>query len=135
MNEDDYTSQNNSSALNSSRIDFNDPYYLSNFDYSGMQLGNRILMGPNFLNWCRTVKMTLIARNKLQFVDGSLPMPAESSLDFQKLIRNDCMVMSWILNSMDKTLAESFMFVNESHQLWKELVLCSSMSLICCGKN
>uniref|UniRef100_A0A803NEP2 Retrovirus-related Pol polyprotein from transposon TNT 1-94-like beta-barrel domain-containing protein n=1 Tax=Chenopodium quinoa TaxID=63459 RepID=A0A803NEP2_CHEQI len=77
----------------SSGINFNDPYYLSNGDHPGMQLGNHILTGSNFLNWSRT-----------------------------KWIRNDYMVMSWLLNSMDKNLVESFMFVNSSCQLWNELV-------------
>lgn len=31
------------------------------------------------------------------------------------------MIMSWILNSIDKSLAGSFMFVNSSHELWKEI--------------
>lgn len=54
-------------------------------------------------------------------MDGSLPMPSTITLDLQKWIRNDYMVMSRILNSMGRTLAESLMFVNSSHQLWKEL--------------
>ncbi|XP_021738809.1 uncharacterized protein LOC110705276 [Chenopodium quinoa] len=99
-------------------VNFADPYYLSNGDHPGMQLGNHILTGSNFLNWSRTVRMALIARNKLQFVDGTLPSP---SPDYQKWIRNDYMVMSWLLNSVDKSLAESFMFVNSSADLWKEI--------------
>ncbi|KAL2939372.1 Retrovirus-related Pol polyprotein from transposon RE1 [Bienertia sinuspersici] len=109
------------SQANNSGINFNDPYYLSNGDHPGMQFGNHVLTGSSYLNWSRAMKMALISTNKLQFVDGSLPMPSEGSADFQKWIRNDDMVMSWILNSMDKTLAESFMFVNTSYQLWAEL--------------
>uniref|UniRef100_A0A803MDK1 Reverse transcriptase Ty1/copia-type domain-containing protein n=1 Tax=Chenopodium quinoa TaxID=63459 RepID=A0A803MDK1_CHEQI len=106
---------------NSNSVKFDDPYYLSNGDHPGMQLGNHILTGSNFLNWSRTVRMALIARNKLQFVDGSLPSPGVDSPDYQKWLRNDYMVMSWILNSIDKNLVESFMFVNSSHGLWKEI--------------
>uniref|UniRef100_A0A803NB22 Integrase catalytic domain-containing protein n=1 Tax=Chenopodium quinoa TaxID=63459 RepID=A0A803NB22_CHEQI len=111
----------NQSNTSNSAINFNDPYFLSNGDHPGMPLGTHILTGANFLNWSRAVKMALIARNKLQFVDGSLPMPATDSADYQKWLPNDYMVMSWILNSMDKVLAESFMFVNSSNQLWIEL--------------
>lgn len=106
---------------NNQPINFNDPYYLSNLDHPGMQLGNHILSGSNYLNWCRTVRMALFARNKLQFVDDTLPMPSIKSLDYQKWIRNDYMVISWILNSMDKVLSKSFMFVDSSSRLWKEL--------------
>lgn len=65
--------------------------------------------------------MALIARNKLQFVDGTLLSLGIDHPDYQKWLRNDYMVMSWILNSMDKNLAESFMFVNSSVELWSEL--------------
>lgn len=61
--------------------------------------------------------MALIARNKLGFVDGSIPMPDVDSSDYQKWLRNDYMIMSWLLNSMDKVWAESFLFVNSSAQL------------------
>ncbi|XP_021730466.1 uncharacterized protein LOC110697396 [Chenopodium quinoa] len=102
-------------------INFNDPYYLSNGDHPGMQLATHVLTGSNFLNSSRTVRMTLIARNKLQIVDGTLAIPSEDSPNCQKWIRNDYMVMSWILNSIDKSIAESFMFVNSSSQLWSEI--------------
>ncbi|KAL2903245.1 Retrovirus-related Pol polyprotein from transposon RE1 [Bienertia sinuspersici] len=65
--------------------------------------------------------MALIARNKLQFVDGTLPNPGIESPDYQKWLRNDYMVMSWLLNSIDKSLAESFMFFNSSAELWREI--------------
>lgn len=88
------SSQSGIPSQNNQAINFHDPYYLSNANHSGMQLGNHILSGSNYLNWCSTVKMALIARNKLQFVDGTLPMPSVSSPDYQKWIRNDYMVMS-----------------------------------------
>lgn len=72
-----------------------------------MQLGSHLLTGPDFLNWNRSVRMALIARNKLQFVDGTLLSPSIDSTDYHKLLRNNYMVLSWLLNSMDKTLAES----------------------------
>lgn len=112
--------ENQSNATNAT-INFNDPYFLSNGDHPGMQLGTHILTGANFLNWCRALKMALIAQNKLLFVDGSLLMPATDSADYQKWLRNDYMVMSWILNSMNKVLVESFISVNFSNQLWIEL--------------
>ncbi|XP_021738412.1 uncharacterized protein LOC110704911 [Chenopodium quinoa] len=102
-------------------VNFADPYYLSNGDHPGMQLGNHILTGSNYINWSHTVHMALIARNKLQFVDGTLPSPVVDSPDYQKWLRNDYMVMSWLLNSIDKNLTESFMFVNSSSDLWKEI--------------
>uniref|UniRef100_A0A803LWM9 Retrotransposon Copia-like N-terminal domain-containing protein n=1 Tax=Chenopodium quinoa TaxID=63459 RepID=A0A803LWM9_CHEQI len=102
-------------------INYNDPYYLASGDNPSMQLGNQILTGSNYINWCRIVRMALIARNKICFVDGTLIPPDSASDDHKKWLRNDYMVMSWILNSMEKTIAESFLFVNSSNELWCEI--------------
>ncbi|XP_019107701.1 uncharacterized protein LOC104905474 isoform X2 [Beta vulgaris subsp. vulgaris] len=65
--------------------------------------------------------MSLIARNKLCFIDGTLLQLESTSKDFQKWIRNDYMVMTWILNSIEKSIAENFLFVVSSRQLWLEI--------------
>ncbi|XP_021742725.1 uncharacterized protein LOC110708807 [Chenopodium quinoa] len=65
--------------------------------------------------------MSLIALNKLHFVDGSLTSPSVDHPNHQKWLRNDYMVMSWNLNSMEKNLVECFMFVNSSTELWSEI--------------
>lgn len=73
-----------SSQRNNNGVNFNNPYYLTNGDHPGMQLGSNILTGSNFVNWNRSVRMALIARNKLQFVDGTLLSPGIDHPDYQK---------------------------------------------------
>lgn len=50
----------------------------------------------------------MIARNNVGFIDGTLKKPAPDSADYHKWIRNDHMVMSWLSNSMEKSIAENF---------------------------
>ena len=63
--------------------------------------------------------MTLGAKNKLGFIDGSLFKLAADSSDSKKWIRNDYMVMSWLTFSMEHVISDSFIFAtNSTHKLW-----------------
>lgn len=113
------TSQNSGSQNNA--INYNDPYFISNGDHPKQQLGTHLFNGDNFVNWSRGVRLALGAKNKLSFIDGSLSRPAATSDDCQKWIRNDYLVTSWILHSMESTYSESFIFTNSAKQLWEEI--------------
>lgn len=82
-------SGNSRANSTNSGVNFNDPYYLPNRDHPGMQLGSHVLTGANFTHWSRTVNMALIARNKLGFFNGSIPMPDFDSSHYQKRLRNE----------------------------------------------
>ncbi|XP_074352674.1 uncharacterized protein LOC141691820 [Apium graveolens] len=102
-------------------VNYNDPYYLSSGDNPRQQLGTMLLSGDNFINWSRSVKMALGAKNKLGFIDGSLHKPAEDSVDYNKWIRNDYMVMSWLTSSMEPVISDSFIFATSAHDLWTDV--------------
>ena len=72
--------------------------------------------------WSRGIKFALGAKNKLGFIDGSLNKPAVTSEDYQKWIRNDYLVTSWILHSMESTFSESFIFTNYARELREEIL-------------
>lgn len=93
-----------SPQLANSAINYNDLYFLSQGDNSNSQLGQIVFNGSNYVNWSRSVKLALGAKNKIGFIDGSLSRPADDSVDLQKWIRNDYMVTGWILYSIEKTL-------------------------------
>ena len=102
-------------------FNFDDPYFLSSSDISQHSIVALLFSGSNYVNWSRSVKMALYARNKVSFIDGTLLKPSVSSFDFKKWIRNDYIVRSWIINSMERGIAETFMFVDSTYQLWKEV--------------
>ena len=73
---------------------YNDPYFLTSGDTLNSSLSNYVFHGSNFVNWSRSVKNALIARNNLGFIDGTLRKPAINFSDYQKWIRNDHMIMT-----------------------------------------
>ncbi|XP_074359657.1 uncharacterized protein LOC141699703 [Apium graveolens] len=106
---------------NNTVINYNDPYFLSSNDNSNAQLGQIIFNGNNYVNWNRSVMLALGTKNKTGFIDGTLLCPADDSPDLQKWIWNDYMVTSWILLSIDKSIAESFIFTPSARALWLEI--------------
>lgn len=83
--EDSQNSQNSQNTQNNV-INYNDPYFLSSGDNPRQQLGTMLFNGDNFINWSRGVKMALGTKNKLCFIDGSLPKPSSDSPNLKKWI-------------------------------------------------
>lgn len=102
-------------------ISCNDPYFLSTNDNSNARLGTVIFNGNNYVTWSHSVTSALGAKNKLGFVNGTLIRPADDSDDLQKWIRNDYMVTVWLINSIDVSISESFVFTPSARDLWLEI--------------
>ena len=67
------------------------------------------------------MKAALRTKEKLGFIDGSCARPGQDTHKFDKWIKCDSMVVSWLLNSMVPDLSEAFLYVNSAHELWDEL--------------
>lgn len=61
---------------------YNNPYYLHNSDHAGLVLvSDRLESGADFHAWRRSVRMALNVRNKLGFIDGTIPKPPSDHRD------------------------------------------------------
>lgn len=52
------------------------PLFLHHADHPGLQIVSVQLDGSNYTQWCSAMKIAFDAKNKIAFVDGSLPRPA-----------------------------------------------------------
>lgn len=99
-----------------------DPLFLNNNDNPNAMLVSHTLNGENFSSWRRSMEMTLSAKNKLAFVNGSLPQPEPSSPTYSTWIRCNDMVSSWLINSVSKDMAESVLYIDTAAGIWKDLI-------------
>ncbi|KAL0316466.1 UNVERIFIED_CONTAM: hypothetical protein Sradi_5524800 [Sesamum radiatum] len=99
----------------------NEALQLHRADHPGMVLVSAPLTRKNYLNWSYAIKSALRAKMKLGFIDGTLTKPDVSDTSFEKWIRVDSMVTTWILNSISKEIVEGFMYTKSSRSLWLDL--------------
>lgn len=86
-----------------------------------MKLVSEPFDGTRFANWKRSVTIALSARNKLGFVDGSLPKLDVNSITFKSWSRCNVMVISWLLGALSKSIGRSVIYATSAHQIWLEL--------------
>ena len=66
--------------------------------------------------------ITLSVKNKLGFVDGSLPKPDMSDISLLNAwIRNNNVVISWILNFVSKDICANVIFSDCAADIWIDL--------------
>ena len=89
-------------------MDSSNPFFLHHGDSPGAMIVSKPLNGENYNSWKRVMMMALSAKNKLSFVNGTLPKPSDL-YDSQGLAWARCnnMVLSWMLNAVSTEIANS----------------------------
>lgn len=98
-----------------------DPYYLHHGDSSSSVLVSQPLIGENYNAWRRSMIIALGVKNKLGFIDGSVSKPPSTDAKYALWIRCDTMVLSWMINSLSKDIANSVLYIDSAKKLWDEL--------------
>ncbi|XP_070667803.1 uncharacterized protein [Malus domestica] len=73
----------------------------------------------NYLPWSRVVSLALGGKGKLGFVNRSVEAPDCSSSTYDAWLCKDQLIMSLLLNTLEKHVAEIFSYSNSAHDLWK----------------
>ena len=98
------------------------PYFLTHGDNPGASIITEVLDGTKYNTWSIAITIALDAKNKIAFVDGSLPRLAESHPHYRIWSRCNSMVKSWILNSVTKPIYGSILRFNDASEIWKDLM-------------
>ncbi|KAK2639868.1 hypothetical protein Ddye_027663 [Dipteronia dyeriana] len=117
------TPGSNSSMSKSSIDDSSSPYFLHHSDNPGLILVPQPLTEDNYASWSRAMLIALSVKNKLGFIDGSIQKPSEGSdlIELTSWIRNNNIVISWILNSVSKEISASVIYSESAHEIWLDL--------------
>lgn len=73
-------------------IDVTSPYYFHASDYLGQIFFSEPLHDNNYSEWVIDMSNALYAKNKIEFVDGSVPMPRADSNKLALWMRCNAMV-------------------------------------------
>ncbi|XP_013595010.1 uncharacterized protein LOC106362631 [Brassica napus] len=97
------------------------PYFLHSADQPGLVIANQKLDGLNYNNWHIAMRMSLDAKNKIGFVDGSLPRPAQDDPMFKIWSRCNSMVKSWLLNTVTQKIYDRILYYDDAVEMWNDL--------------
>ncbi|KAG7574150.1 Integrase catalytic core [Arabidopsis suecica] len=98
------------------------PYYLTHSDNPGVSIISEVFDGTNYDDWQIAIKIALDAKNKLVFIDGSVPRPPESDRLFRIWSRCNSLVKSWLLNSVSKPIYKSILRFDDASEIWNDLL-------------
>ncbi len=98
------------------------PYYLNNGDNPGIRIVPEALTRDNYQSWRRSMTTALSAKNKLGFVNGSIPQPTDEYdplySDWQRC--ND-LVLSSITNCLSRGIHATVLYVYTANEVWDDL--------------
>ncbi|XP_020873505.1 uncharacterized protein LOC110226368 [Arabidopsis lyrata subsp. lyrata] len=97
------------------------PFFMHSADHPGLNIISHRLDETNYGDWSVAMRISLDAKNKLGFIDGSLPRPVESDSNFRLWSRCNSMVKSWMLNSVSPQIYRSILRMNDAVDIWRDL--------------
>ena len=83
------------------------PYFLHPNENPSLVLVSSLLNGANYHSWSRGMRMSLLSKNKLKFVDGSIAMPLVTDSLYPHWERCNTIVLSWLVHSLEPSIAQS----------------------------
>ncbi|KAJ1418792.1 Retrotransposon gag domain [Sesbania bispinosa] len=104
-----------------SGIDVMSPYYIHASDNSGQIFVSELLHDGNYGEWVADMSNALYAKNKIGFVDGTIPMPGNDSPNLAYWMRCNAMVKGWLKSAMNKEVRSSVRYVSTAQEIWMEL--------------
>lgn len=117
------TGGTNSQGEHRSQIGVTDagPFHLENNDHLGIAIVTAPFTENNFMTSSIAIQILLGAKDKLGFINDTIEKLKEDNAEFFKWKKANYMVRSWILGSMSKELAETFVYYSTAKNLWDEL--------------
>ena len=85
---------------------------------SSLQITSFKLSGRNFLAWSQSVQLVIRGKGKFGYLDGSISQSKPTDPSFPAWDINNSMVMSWILNSMDNSIAKIYLLYPIAKAIW-----------------
>lgn len=91
------------------------PYFLHHSDGTNLVLVSNLLTESNYTSWSQAMLLGLTMKNKLPFVDGSLPRPTGDLLHSWNICNS--VVKAWILNAVSKEISASMNFSDSAREI------------------
>ncbi|XP_074328450.1 uncharacterized protein LOC141666359 [Apium graveolens] len=97
------------------------PFYLHPSDNPGMKLVSMQFDGTSYADWKRSILISLSAKNKIGFVDGTITKPVFNDSNQKAWERCNSMLISWLLGVLSQNIARSVLYFQSAREIWLNL--------------
>jgi len=97
------------------------PYYIHPSDGPNSLIITPKLNGSNYLARHCSMQHAMGAKNKLVFIDGSIPIPDIDDLNRQAWEHCNHLIHSWIVNYVTESIAQTIVFHDTALSAWEDL--------------
>jgi hypothetical protein len=102
--------------------DPSNPFYVHPSDGPSSVKVTPPLNGSNYHAWARSMRRALGAKLKFEFIDGSIPAPIDAfDPSYRAWNRCNMLIHSWIMNSVDSSIAQSIVLMENAFDVWLDL--------------
>ena len=99
------------------------PYFLPSGGNLGMSLVVQHLTEEDYNTWSRAILISLDAKNKLGFIDATIPKPQYVNHPYYTAwCKCNSTVWAWLFNSISKDLQPSVVYFKTAREVWDEFV-------------
>ena len=102
------------------------PFFLYPNENPALVLVSPFLSDLNYHSWVCAMRMALLSKNKFGFINGSIVAPPRTNPTFLAWERCNTMVLSWIMCSLDSTIAQSIQWIDRAFNVWTNFRDCFS---------
>ncbi|MCH84304.1 retrovirus-related pol polyprotein from transposon TNT 1-94 [Trifolium medium] len=96
-------------------------YYVHSSDGPASVKVTPVLTHFNYHGWARSMRRALGAKNKYDFVDGTILVPDQFDPSYKAWSRCNMLVHSWLMNSVEDSIAQSIVYLDNAIDVWNEL--------------
>ena len=123
MVDGDESSVTKSSAaqVEQSVVNTSTPYSLFASDNPGALITSVSFTGDNYNEWSIELTNALRAKQKIGFIDGTIPKPSPDDPKFELWSSVNSMIVGWIRSSIEARIRSTVTFISDSHKLWENL--------------
>ncbi|XP_028084053.1 uncharacterized protein LOC114285227 [Camellia sinensis] len=87
-------------------------------DSPSLQISPVKLDGSNYLIWSRSYSLAIAAHRLTGYITGFLPLPDGDDFLLTQWISKNALVMTWLINSIQPTISQSFFLLDTAHKIW-----------------
>ena len=97
--------------------------YLHPSENPAVALVSPVLDSFNYHSWSRSMMTALSAKNKVEFINGSVPEPPKTDRTHGAWRRCNNMVVSWIVHLVSTSIRRSILWMDKAEEIWHDLKL------------